>query len=158
LIPVPQSSPYYTDAALSLIPPTSTEYILTPHSTARVPTTPDASILSRTFAFFKNHQPSHSRSFTLSPLVLPAPLHPLVTFHDRTPVFTVRSLTGDIEIDSAAENASGMPTSFWIAVALTYLAFLEDREVCRFLLHQPIIHSHPDNRAISPLCTIDDDR
>jgi hypothetical protein len=63
------------------------------------------------------------------------PLHPpLLTFHDQTPVLTVRSLTGLFEIDRAEERALGVDTSFWVAVGLTYLEFLEEREVCDLLL------------------------
>jgi len=54
---------------------------------------------------------------------------PLLVFHDQTPVLTVRSLTGLIEMDRAEESYLGVDTSFWIAVALTYLEFLEEREV-----------------------------
>jgi hypothetical protein len=54
---------------------------------------------------------------------------PLLVFHDQTPVLTVRSLTGLIELDKAEESYLGVDTSFWIAVALTYLEFLEEREV-----------------------------
>lgn len=50
-------------------------------------------------------------------------------FHDQTPVLTVRSLSGLLEIEKAEEEYLGVDTSFWIAVALTYLEFLEDREV-----------------------------
>lgn len=58
------------------------------------------------------------------------PLHaPLLTFHDQTPVLTVRSLTGLLEIDRSEEILLGVDTSFWIAIALTYLEFLEEREV-----------------------------
>jgi hypothetical protein len=60
------------------------------------------------------------------------PLHaPLLTFHDRTPVLTVRSLTGLLEIDQSEEILLGVDTSFWVAVALAYLEFLEEREVSR---------------------------
>jgi hypothetical protein len=55
---------------------------------------------------------------------------PLLVFHDQTPVLTVRSLTGLIEIDKAEESYLGVDTSFWIVIALTYLEFLEEREVC----------------------------
>lgn len=55
---------------------------------------------------------------------------PVLVFHDRTPVLTVRSLTGLIEIEQTEEQLLGVETSFWIAVALTYLEFLEEREVC----------------------------
>lgn len=58
---------------------------------------------------------------------------PLLTFHDHTPVLTVRSITGLLEIDIEEERLLGIDTSFWIAVALTYLEFLEEREVSDFL-------------------------
>jgi len=51
-----------------------------------------------------------------------------LTFHDRTPVLTVRSVTGLLELDEKAECELGVAPSFWIAIALTYLDFLEDRE------------------------------
>lgn len=54
---------------------------------------------------------------------------PLMTFHDRTPILTVGSVTGLLEIDRAEERILGVDTSFWIAVSLTYLEFLEEREV-----------------------------
>lgn len=53
---------------------------------------------------------------------------PLLTFHDQTPFLTLRSLTGLIELDKVEERTLGVDTSFWIAVALTYLEFLEERE------------------------------
>jgi len=59
----------------------------------------------------------------------PLPLHPpLLVFHDRTPFLTVRSLTGLIDIDDPEEQLLGIDTSFWIAIVLTYLEFLEERE------------------------------
>lgn len=58
------------------------------------------------------------------------PLHaPLLTFHDQTPVLTVRSFTGLLEIEKSEEVLLGVDTSFWVAVALTYLEYLEEREV-----------------------------
>lgn len=58
------------------------------------------------------------------------PLHtPLLVFHDQTPVLTVRLLTGLLEIEKTEEVLLGVDTSFWIAVALTYLEFLQEREV-----------------------------
>ncbi|KAJ6620434.1 hypothetical protein B0H10DRAFT_1077598 [Mycena sp. CBHHK59/15] len=53
---------------------------------------------------------------------------PLLVFHDRTPVMIVRSLTGLIEIGQAEEQSLGVESSFWIAVALTYLEFLQEKE------------------------------
>lgn len=105
----------------------------------------------------KNHRPSHSNSFTLGRIPVSTPLSPpppyaatslatetprlpevpatptcptVLVFHDRTPVLTVRSLTGLIELEQTEEQLLGVETSFWIAVALTYLEFLEEREVC----------------------------
>ena len=46
----------------------------------------------------------------------------------------VRRVTGVIEIDREEERFLGIEASFWIAVALTYLDFLEDREVSGLLL------------------------
>ncbi|PPR00820.1 hypothetical protein CVT26_012461 [Gymnopilus dilepis] len=54
---------------------------------------------------------------------------PLLVFHDQTPVYTVRSLTGLIELDKAEMTNLGVDPAFWITVALTYLEFLEEREV-----------------------------
>ena len=44
-------------------------------------------------------------------------------------MFTVRSVTGLLELDERVERDLGVAQSFWIAIALTYLDFLEDREV-----------------------------
>lgn len=77
-------------------------------------------------------QPNPSTVAILQPQP-PAHVHtPLLVFHDRTPVLTVRSLTGLLEIDKAEERLMGVSTSFWIAIALTYLEFLEEREVSCF--------------------------
>lgn len=110
-------------------------FLLAPHSHTHVPQ-PDQqpSFFGRVFSTFRNHAPSHSLSFTLSQ-ILPTPPQPpptptpLLTFHDRTPVFTVRSITGLLELDEKVERDLGVAQSFWIAIALTYLDFLEDREV-----------------------------
>jgi len=44
-------------------------------------------------------------------------------------VLTVRSVSGLLELDEKVECDLGVAPSFWIAIALTYLDFLEDREV-----------------------------
>lgn len=91
----------------------------------------------------KNNAPSHSYSFTLSPIPplqppvttpggqrnapTPTPI-PLLTFHDRTPVWTVRSSSGYIEVDRTQVRMLGVDTSFYVAVALTYFEFLEEKE------------------------------
>ena len=54
---------------------------------------------------------------------------PLLVFHDQTPLLTIRSLTGLIELNQGEEQTLGVDTSFWVAIALTYLEFLEEREV-----------------------------
>jgi hypothetical protein len=134
-----------------------TQFFLAPHSNQPVQPTSD-SLFARALSVLKNHRPSHSNSFTLSriaanpkntPLSPPPPYvglpstpievsstvisvpppPPVLVFHDRTPVLTVRSHNGLIEINRAEEQLLGVETSFWIAVALTYLEFLEEREV-----------------------------
>lgn len=110
-------------------------FLLAPHSHTHAPQ-PDQqpSFFNRVLSTFRNHTPSHSLSFTLSP-ILPNPPKPpptptpLLTFHDRTPVLTVRSVTGLLELDEKVERDLGVAQSFWVAIALTYLDFLEDREV-----------------------------
>lgn len=131
-----------------------TQFILAPHSIEpQVPTT-ESSFFSRALSVIKSNRPSHSKSFTLSRVPdsphsppppyasqasIPAsvdveeaaprpPLVPFLVHHDRTPVFTVGSFTGLIEITELEERMMGVDTSFWIAVALTYLEFLENRE------------------------------
>jgi hypothetical protein len=110
-------------------------FLLAPHSLTHVPQpAQQPSFFGRVLSTFRNHTPSHSLSFTLSP-ILPTPPQtpptptPLLTFHDRTPVLTVRSVTGLLELEERVERDLGVAPSFWIAIALTYLDFLEDREV-----------------------------
>jgi len=139
------------ESALKPIPTQITQFVLTPSSVQPIQQSANSSFFARAFSILKSHQPSHSNSFTLSrllasspppyassvPLVpevasadnVPLPLHPpLLVFHDRTPFLTVRSLTGLIEIDKTEEQLLGVDTSFWIAMVLTYLEFLEERE------------------------------
>ncbi|KAF9007063.1 hypothetical protein BDQ17DRAFT_1351344 [Cyathus striatus] len=134
------------------------QFVLAPHSVQPQLQNPtNASFFSRALSVLKSHRPSHSNSFTLSRVASPTtplsppppyasniqlaaqsttalnaatpPLHPpLLVFHDRTPLYTVYSFTGTIEIDLAEQLLLGVDTSFWIAVALTYLEFLEERE------------------------------
>ncbi|OCH84117.1 hypothetical protein OBBRIDRAFT_799351 [Obba rivulosa] len=129
---------------------TITQFILTPHSHPHVPDErAKMSVLTRVLSTLKNHAPSHSYSFTLSPLpaaptstsplssppvpdaqqepMVPMPV-PLLTFHDRTPVWAVGSNTGVMEIDAMQARAMGVGMSFYVAVALMYLEFLGDRE------------------------------
>ncbi|KAJ7585155.1 hypothetical protein C8J56DRAFT_143326 [Mycena floridula] len=102
-------------------------------------------LFQRALQVMRSHAPSHSNSFVLARIGSPpapppyAPDSPIpassssvgapfLTFHDRTPVLTVRSLTGYLEIDQNEERLLGVETSFWITIALTYLEFLEERE------------------------------
>jgi hypothetical protein len=135
-----------------------THFLLAPHSSPHVPQPEMSSFFTRALSAFRNSAPSHSSSFTLCPLPQAAQTHtnvvppvpsqssssaplsvnhqhlpprptPLLIFHDRTPILTVRSITGLLEIDQTEEMLMGVQTSFWIAVALTYLEFLEERDV-----------------------------
>ncbi|KAF8153926.1 hypothetical protein B0H34DRAFT_719597 [Crassisporium funariophilum] len=135
-----------------------TTFVLSASSNQTVQQAANASFFARALSVLKSHRPTHSNSFTLSRVISPnplsppppyassvplvqetsqvgmaeeqsSPLHtPLLVFHDHTPVLTVRSLTGLIELDKAEERVLGVDTSFWIAMALTYLEFLEERE------------------------------
>ncbi|KAI6030322.1 hypothetical protein EDC04DRAFT_2868992 [Pisolithus marmoratus] len=129
------------------IPSRIAQFLLAPHSTPHIPApqpTDQTSFITRAVSLFKNHKPSHSLSFTLTPtdnirrtqtavssqshLLVPQTPTPLLVFHDTTPVLTCRSTTGLLEINRAEERILGVETSFWIAVSLSYLEFLEDRE------------------------------
>ncbi|KAN0080093.1 hypothetical protein V8E55_009659 [Tylopilus felleus] len=135
------------------VPTRITQFLLAPHSSPHVPAPEPGeqrSLFTRALGLFQNHKPSHSSSFTLCALdrpgyptqvagpssqprqrlsqLIPKIPTPLLTFHDRTPMFAVGSVTGLLEIDRAEERILGVDTSFWIAVALTYLGFLEERE------------------------------
>jgi len=148
----PRQKPFRS--SLTPIPTQITQFVLAPSSTQ--PIQPTANVFTRALSILKSHQPSQSNSFTLSRLLAPSPLSspppyastvalgpdaastdnvplplhpPLLVFHDRTPLLIVRSLTGLIEVDKAEERLLGVDTSFWIAIVLTYLEFLEEREV-----------------------------
>ncbi|KAG5644288.1 hypothetical protein DXG03_008774 [Asterophora parasitica] len=151
-----ESTPKERPRTLGKPPSQVTQFILTPHST-QVSHPTSNSIFARALSVLKNHRPSHSNSFTLSrvpatnPLSPPPPYAstlsqvtpvdnsrlsvlgpalppPVLVFHDQTPILTVRSITGLIEIEKTEEQMLGVDVSFWIAVALTYLEFLEERE------------------------------
>jgi hypothetical protein len=144
--------------SLKPFPTQITQFVLAPSSIPPMQqqSANHTSFFTRAFSILKSHQSSHSNSFTLSRLLAPNPLSspppyassvqltqevastdnsplplhpPLLVFHDRTPFLTVRSLTGLIEIDDPEEQLLGVDTSFWIAIVLTYLEFLEEREV-----------------------------
>lgn len=127
--------------------PQVTEFLLAPHSTPHIPGPhpgEQMSFITRALSMLKNNRPSHSDSFTITLLNRPSPQPPgsghrisqiipmtptpLLTFHDRTPVLTAASVTGLLEINRAEERILGIDTSFWIAVALAYWEFLQDRE------------------------------
>ncbi|EIW56796.1 uncharacterized protein TRAVEDRAFT_151424 [Trametes versicolor FP-101664 SS1] len=142
-----------------------THFVLTPHSRAHIPEqVQQVSIFTRLMSVIKNNAPSHSYSFTLSPIPsapLPAPTPapptsptseveprliagaeagagtsdgnpltpvPLLTFHDRTPVWTAHCNSGLIELDERQVRVLGVEPAFYIALALTYLEFLQERE------------------------------
>ncbi|KAG2757639.1 hypothetical protein P692DRAFT_20788979 [Suillus brevipes Sb2] len=125
----------------------ATQFLLAPHSIPHIPGPhpgEQTSFITRALSILKNSRPSHSASFTISPLNRPSPQPPgsghrisqivpmtptpLLIFHDRTPILTAASVMGLLEINRAEERIFGVDTSFWIAVALAYWEFLEDRE------------------------------
>ncbi|KAI0075182.1 hypothetical protein K474DRAFT_1446787 [Panus rudis PR-1116 ss-1] len=119
-----------------------TNFLMTPHSVAHVPQQAQSvSIFSRMLSALKSHAPHQSFSFTISPIPpvtpsnTPENVHapvtvpkPVLTFHDRTPVWTVRSTNGDLELDTVLVESLGVEPSFYVACALTYLEFLSERE------------------------------
>lgn len=120
-----------------------THFLITPHSTVHVPAHAEStSFITRLVSTLKSHSPAPSYSFTISPISPPLPSNtpenahipvttpiPLLSFHDRTPVWTARSMTGIIEVNNALVRSLGVEPSFYIACALTYLEFLSEREV-----------------------------
>ncbi|KAJ7801726.1 hypothetical protein B0H14DRAFT_2386169 [Mycena olivaceomarginata] len=122
-------------------PPTQvTEFVVAPYASEVLK--PETSFFHRAFSLLKSSTAGPSYSFTLrarspmpSPvdstvsLTAPVTIPPLLTFHDRTPVMMVSTVTGLIEVDQAEEALLGVDSSFWIAVALTYLEFLQEKEV-----------------------------
>ncbi|KAJ3523420.1 hypothetical protein NM688_g8733 [Phlebia brevispora] len=141
-------SPHTIQARLSEIrlsqstPANITHFLLTPHSNAHAPTE-QPSLFARMVSAIKNAAPSHSSSFTMSPIpppsshppkdtIVPTPV-PLLKYHDRTPMWTANATYGTIEIDRQREQDFGVQASFWVAVALTYLDFLTEREVFNLL-------------------------
>ncbi|KAF8200299.1 hypothetical protein BJ912DRAFT_948651 [Pholiota molesta] len=104
-----------------------TQFLLAAHSSQPVEQPETSSFFARALSVLRSSQPSHSNSFTLracppppyaSMVSIAAPhqssisilepqshIHiPLLVFHDRTPMLTVRSLTGLIEIDKAERD------------------------------------------------------
>lgn len=75
------------------------------------------------------HSKRHTIIAKINDLVPPAP-PALLIFHDRTPVWNFHSTTGLVEIDIEMEREMGIERSFWVTVALTYMEFLTEREVC----------------------------
>ncbi|CAL1697740.1 unnamed protein product [Somion occarium] len=119
-----------------------THFLITPHSTPHVPAhAQKTSFFTRLVSTIKSHAPTQSYSFTISPMPPPLPTNspenahapittpvPVLSFHDQTPVWTARSITGVIELDTALARSLGVEPSFYIACALTYLEFLSERE------------------------------
>ena len=126
-----------------------TQFILSPHCHA---TPVSEGLFSRALRVLRNNGPTHTNSFSLSPLPKepppPAPENaghhhmsfsnisqvvpgqvPLLIFHDTTPVFSVSSSTGIFEIHLDEVSKLGVDLGFWIAIALAFGEFLGDREV-----------------------------
>lgn len=108
---------------------------------------------SYTSAFELDVRPPQSEASPVVPeraVAVPPPrAPPLLTFLDETPVFSVRT-TGTIELNAKLEARLGVERSFWIAVALAYLEFLEERDVsmdCRLRLSPSLTF---DRRSLRP--------
>ncbi|TFY62252.1 hypothetical protein EVJ58_g3974 [Rhodofomes roseus] len=125
--------------------PPITHFVLSPQSRVTPQQAERSSLFTRMFSALKTNAPAHSYSFTLSPIpdpwapsspstpgrhrdAVPATPVPLLTFSDQTPVWTVNSVSGVIEIDMKLVRSLGVETGFYLAVALTYLDFVSDRE------------------------------
>ncbi|KAJ7500746.1 hypothetical protein B0H11DRAFT_1994283 [Mycena galericulata] len=72
--------------------------------------------------------PSPSPSAPSPQVSAPPPPAPLLTFTDTTPALTVHALSGVLTLNAPAAAALGVDHAFWLAVALTYLEFLMERE------------------------------
>src|SRR6266478_1303362 len=131
------------------------QFILLPHTHAAATAPASEGLFAKALRALKNNAPAHSNSFTLSPFpdAPPTPeaphhhyhhlhlsrvafgLTPLLTFEDTTPVFSVGSSTGVIEIYLDEIGKLGLDLGFWIAVALAYGEFVGDREVSWMLIN-----------------------
>jgi hypothetical protein len=114
--------------------PAITQFMLTPAAAAPAAVHAAAGgLLARALAALRASRPTADYSFVLAPLALSpvpsAPPPPLARFHDRTPALSFAAVGGVLELDARAAQALGVAPSFWVAVALAYLDFLEDREV-----------------------------
>ncbi|KAG7087399.1 hypothetical protein E1B28_013369 [Marasmius oreades] len=124
----------------------TTDFVIAPY----LPAATSPSLFSRIVSAIKDRETLGSNSFTISRIAVQAPppyvstgtmgiaslasssptslkCLPLLTFRDRTSFLTARSMNGLLELDQAEECLLGVDTAFWIAVALTYLDFLNDR-------------------------------
>ena len=122
------------------------QFILSAHSHA---TPASEGLFSRALRALRNNAPTHTNSFSLSPLpngpppvreenaghhhmhfshAVPGPV-PFLIFHDTTPVFSAGSSTGVFEVDLDAVDQLGVDLGFWITIALAYGEFIGDREV-----------------------------
>ena len=118
-------------------PAALTHFVLAPQVVAPAPTAPP-SLFARVLSAIKSTAPSDSNSFTMCPVPTPGtptanpelapPPIPLLTYTDKTPVWTLNATYGTIEIDHQRERELGVQSSFYIAIALTYLDFLMERE------------------------------
>ncbi|KAH9925599.1 uncharacterized protein BXZ73DRAFT_91056 [Epithele typhae] len=125
-----------------------THFVVALRQPAAVTAKATPSMFSRLVSALKSSTPVHDSSFTLfaipappprSPAGAPAPApapgqghaltpHPLLVFHDQTPMWTAGSTTGLLEMDAEQCRVLGVEPAFYVAVALTYLEFVEDRD------------------------------
>jgi len=84
--------------------------------------------VGKSFTIQASHEshPLTSSSSTLHSQL--APNIPVLTFHDATPLIGTHSTSGTIELDHGVARALGVDPSWWIAIALAYIEFLDDRD------------------------------
>lgn len=88
---------------------------------------PSSSSLSPSYPVSSSLSPSTPSPDSSAPPPLSLPL--VMRFVDETPIFTVGSTMGAFELDQTEVKALGIDMSYWIAVGLTYLDFLENKAV-----------------------------
>ncbi|KAF7329777.1 hypothetical protein MKEN_00241000 [Mycena kentingensis (nom. inval.)] len=116
----------------SAVPSYSFTLARVPPDTTPVPSTP-VPAPAQTPSLAASSPPTSPSQTALT--VLPSPplqpqraQPPLLTFTDRTPTMTLHAVTGLLEVSAAEERMLGVESSFWIAVGLTYLEFLQEKE------------------------------
>lgn len=102
------------------VTPTEIDFLLRPLT----PTVP-ISAISRLLTFFGDT----SKSFCCSRPGSASLIENIMSFEDQTSMFQLAT-KGDLRIQAEVLTKYGMPMCFWVAIALAYLGFRADKEVC----------------------------